>query len=764
MSFLAVLPIAGYGLFVAIARSRGSGRRSSAIHAAAVWGVVALVLTETLSAVHALTAAGLAVGWLAVDVAAGAWLARSIPSFVPGAFAKLGGLERAFVAAMLATLAVAGLVAVAAPPNTTDAMVYHLPRIVHWLENRTVAFYPTHELKQLRMAPWAEYAMLQVHALSGGDRLDNLVEWFSFAGSLLGVSLIAGRLGAGLRGQVLAAALCATLPSAVLEASSAKNDCVAGFWLVAMAYYLLCFVGKQTTGSLLGFGCALGLALLTKSTLWVSAPAVIAFLAIPMGWRMRSLAPAVLLALALNAPHLIRNYALFHAPFGPAAEIPPRGFKYTNDRFGVGPAASNILRNVALHATTPWQPLNRVTEAGVRGALRLLHEDPDDPATTWDFTEFHVPPYSLHEATAGNPLHACLILLACALLLVELAGRGEPARVAAGGGTGGRLRAVLRGVQVAALAHAAAPAAIRGGHGGLRHGAGAVLAALGGGGAGRGGVPSGDASAVRQCVAAAHRRPRTEYPGHAARRSLLCRPHGPDAGLSGCRKVVCGDAALQRDRAGHGGRTLRVSAVGSVGRLQRARVRHRTPSSPMRRPSTRRRGPPAACVVCPDCAAQGAAWLSLERQFAGVHEFAPVAVLTGRGQAKPSACSAEFPGWYQLERGDGNSWRWSAGKAAVRILAAEDLDASLEGALASIRQPNTVEVTVNGGAGLRLSITEPGLLPIRIPVHLRKGWNAIEFASRNDAVRPPGESRPLAMALYNLAVRTEGALGCELDQ
>ena len=169
-------------------------------------------------------------------------------------------------------------------------------------------------------------------------------------------------------------------------------------------------------------------------------------------------------------------------------------------------------------------------------------------------------------------------------------------------------------------------------------------------------------------------------------------------------------------------------------------------------------------MVCPDCAGQGAAWLSLERQFAGVHEFAQVAVLTGRGQAKPSACSAEFPGWYQLERGDGNSWRWSAGKAAVRILAAEDLDASLEGALASIRQPNTVEVTVNGGAGLRLSITEPGLLPIRIPVHLRKGWNAIEFASRNDAVRPPGESRPLAMALYNLAVRTEGALGCELDQ
>jgi hypothetical protein len=65
-----------------------------------------------------------------------------------------------------------GIVAILSPPNIWDAMQYHLPRVVLWIENGRVAFYPTHELKQLHMAPGAEYVLLQVHALGGGDRLD----------------------------------------------------------------------------------------------------------------------------------------------------------------------------------------------------------------------------------------------------------------------------------------------------------------------------------------------------------------------------------------------------------------------------------------------------------------------------------------------------------------------------------------------------------------------------------------------------------------
>ncbi len=76
-------------------------------------------------------------------------------------------------------------------------MSYHLARVAHWGQNHTVAFYPTHIVRQLYQPPWAEYAMLHLYILAGGDRLANLVQWVAMAVSLVGVSVIARQLGAG---------------------------------------------------------------------------------------------------------------------------------------------------------------------------------------------------------------------------------------------------------------------------------------------------------------------------------------------------------------------------------------------------------------------------------------------------------------------------------------------------------------------------------------------------------------------------------------
>ena len=222
--------------------------------------MAATAITEALSLFQALTVAGLAGAWALAGLAAAGYLWRgaapvqSLHALFRGALSKLDRLEIALLSGILFLLAGIGVTALVSPPNTTDAMVYHLPRIVHWLDHRSVAFYATHELRQLQMPPWAEYAMLQFHGLSGGDRFDNLVQWFSLAGSAIGVSLIAGLLGAGVRGQVLAAVLCATIPQAILEASGAKNDCVLAFWMVALVYYLLRF--RQEPGAKNAWGWA----------------------------------------------------------------------------------------------------------------------------------------------------------------------------------------------------------------------------------------------------------------------------------------------------------------------------------------------------------------------------------------------------------------------------------------------------------------------------------------------------------------------------
>jgi len=87
------------------------------------------------------------------------------------------------------------LIASLAPPNSWDSMVYHMGRVVHWIENRNVDHYPTNITRQLISAPWAEYAIAQLQILSGGDHFANLVEWFALLGCVVAATDIAGRLG-----------------------------------------------------------------------------------------------------------------------------------------------------------------------------------------------------------------------------------------------------------------------------------------------------------------------------------------------------------------------------------------------------------------------------------------------------------------------------------------------------------------------------------------------------------------------------------------
>jgi hypothetical protein len=50
-------------------------------------------------------------------------------------------------AAIVGIASTTGLLAAVAWPSQWDSMVYHLPRIDHWIQNRSVAFYPTHILR-----------------------------------------------------------------------------------------------------------------------------------------------------------------------------------------------------------------------------------------------------------------------------------------------------------------------------------------------------------------------------------------------------------------------------------------------------------------------------------------------------------------------------------------------------------------------------------------------------------------------------------------
>jgi len=430
-----------------------SGWRTAFVFASLVWAVWLVVITEVLSVSNAIVVRWVLGLWalptvllaslcLAETKKAGLVMRTSVFRVAPVEGLLLGGVAL--------IVAVTGLIALTAPPNTSDSMTYHMSRVVHWTQNHTVAHYPTHIVGQLSQGPWAEFAVMHLDLLRGGDRFANVVQWFSMIASLIAVSLIARQLGADRPGQILAAAVSATLPMGILQASSTQNDYVLSFWLACFVYFLLQLRASFNWTSALAAGVSLGLAYLTKSTAYLYSLPFLAGFALAgsktLGRKLWKPALVIaLLPLCLNLGHYARNVGLFGHPLGPGQEsssakwVPALGpsalilgetgatLRYANDTFTPSSLLSNVLRNLSLHIATPDGRVNASLEDGVRRVHSLLGMDMNDPRTTWTETNFHIPrSLSYHEGYAGNPLHLLLILLSATYVLMFAPASKEP--------------------------------------------------------------------------------------------------------------------------------------------------------------------------------------------------------------------------------------------------------------------------------------------------------------------------------------------------
>jgi hypothetical protein len=396
--------------------------RECYLRVAIVAGVLVATITEGLSALGLLTFWPLILAW--VTIAGPALCLVASRQACPGR-SRLGELGRSLTSFDLAmggwivvVTALTGVLAVFAVPTNWDSMVYHLARVAHWVQNESVAFYPTAVVRQLYLPPWAEYAVLHLFIVAQGDRLANLPQWGSMIGSLVGVSLIARQLGADARGQILSSFVCATIPMGIMQSSTTQNDYVVAFWLVCLVSALMSLDLQPGLAAPLAAGAALGLALLTKGTANIfAAPFVVYFVA---GGRGRTLSVKLkqglliaVCALTLNAPHYARNLERFGFALGPGGEGP---YTYTNQEFSLPVLLSNVLRNLALHAGTPWRGVNTKVEQAITAVDSTLGIAPDDPRSTWPNTRFAVIAPIAHEDLAGNGFH--LLLVAAAGLAV----------------------------------------------------------------------------------------------------------------------------------------------------------------------------------------------------------------------------------------------------------------------------------------------------------------------------------------------------------
>jgi hypothetical protein len=381
-------------------------------------GVAAFAITELLSAFAAIYRIPLLVCWTMVAAGGTVFSARSrsapltlrIPEAAADPVVALCTLGTA------AILALTAVTAAASPPNSADAMAYHLPRVVYWAEQASVRFFPTPYLNQIMLQPLAEYFMLHSYVLSGGDHFVNFVQWFGSLGSIIGVSSIAGLFGAGPRGQSIASLFCATLPSGVLAASGAKNDYLLAMWLVAAIYFAARFVRSLDWRDALFMGAALGLALLTKATAYLFAPWFLAALILPRARSLKGIAIALGCALLLNAPHYARNLQLSGSVLGFDSAQGDGFFRWRNETFGWKQTASNILRNTSEQLGGRGEQRNQEVYDWTVRAHHWLGIDVNNPATTWRWITFAPPRNANHEANANSRWHLLILGIAAGIV------------------------------------------------------------------------------------------------------------------------------------------------------------------------------------------------------------------------------------------------------------------------------------------------------------------------------------------------------------
>lgn len=242
---LLVLPISVFlGIFLLFFDQRN--RRETFVKSACVWGLLVMLITETLSLFGKFRPTWIALSWLffLLTVTGFVLLTRKRKEFTfkKNQFDNYGKL---LLSAIIFILSIEALLSLLFPPNTWDSMTYHMSRVMHWIQNGSVGLYASNSLRQLYYQPWAEYVTAQILSLTDFDSIANLLQWTAMFGSIVVISLISKEMGADRNTQLLSGFLGATIPMCILQASSTQTDLVAGFWFTLFSFFSIRLIRKH---------------------------------------------------------------------------------------------------------------------------------------------------------------------------------------------------------------------------------------------------------------------------------------------------------------------------------------------------------------------------------------------------------------------------------------------------------------------------------------------------------------------------------------
>ncbi|UUC46278.1 ArnT family glycosyltransferase [Flavobacterium cerinum] len=308
------------------------------------------------------------------------------------------------------------------PPNNWDSLTYHMPRIMYWISNESVAHFPTHTIRDLYQPPLAEYFIMHVNLVNGNDYLSNSIQTFYLVNSCIVLWLILDLFKTPRLYKCIALLLAITIPSVELQATTTKNDIVCAFFVLVSSYYCIKSYLSGQFNHFVFLGLSLGLAFLTKGTAYLYlAPILLCYglFILVRIIKTKNSSPllyggvVIILAILLNIGHYSRNYKID----GDILNIDKAEAQaYSNQKMDGKLFLSNFLKNAALHL---GYPVSDQSDA----VLKIIHTKINTPLDNPD-TSYYGTPYEAskkiptHEDLVSNTVH--FLLFAFALLCLGI--------------------------------------------------------------------------------------------------------------------------------------------------------------------------------------------------------------------------------------------------------------------------------------------------------------------------------------------------------
>ena len=410
----ALIPI----LFLFMLFNLCNNKIKSFIYALTIWASVLYLVTELLSFFNLINRTSLLVFWLVFNLIL----------YLVGRKRKCK-LNLSFLLDKykIAILIVFGILLVGdyiVVPYNWDSMTYHLPRIMFWAQNSSVAHFPTYDSRMLTSPVLAEFVNLHNYVLIGSDKLFNFVQGFSFIGIVFLIASICKVLNLDKKVTYLACFLFMSMPIAMAESLTTQVDLFSTVWALAFVCLSLDLMNKDKIVvrdeifNLITLGLIMGLGYLSKPSVCLMMLVFgIALLIVRIkhkdGINVYLLCPIIIgvVALFIVSFEIVRNLNTFGAISDPIA----------GERQLVGTLAPNyliinFLKNFLFQLGLPFiYQSYGITYMFIAFIGSLIGVDINDPLIAEDGMVYSIP------AATDIICDTAIATLVCALLIIVLA-------------------------------------------------------------------------------------------------------------------------------------------------------------------------------------------------------------------------------------------------------------------------------------------------------------------------------------------------------